>query len=368
MDELGSPEEVLARLNSLKINEVCLKYHDGYGGSVFKANFLKYAPILKSAGVIVGAWGYNYFNYVNEEVKVIIEALDNGVDYYIFDGEDEIEGKQNETEQAVREIRNAKPNAILGYAPFPYASCHPNYPYQVFDKYCNFVSPQCYSYEIGTSLKVCIDKTLSDFKNKGLKLPIYPSFEAYKIIDYSSINSYNLKNYGFWALDEMDATCENFINSNAASKAINGSSVSSIKNNYNTSISSWTIKKLQENLNTLIKAGLVVDGIIGPLTIAATMKFQGIMGLVQDGIAGKYTNGAIYEIFSRPLDGVKMPCYKYATRWIQWRVGASIDGIYGNDTAAKVRQFQTFCNDKYRAKLEVDGIVGPMTWKVLFKF
>lgn len=366
VDELGSPEEVLTKLNSLKVKDVCLKYHDGYGGAVFKSNFLKYAPILKNGGIKVGAWGYNYFNYLNEEAKLIIEALNNGAEYYIFDGEDEIEGKAKETEQVLQQVKNSKPDAVLGYAPFPYVSLHQNYPYKIFDKYCNFASPQSYSYEIGTGFKVCIDKTLSDFKIAGLKLPVYPSFEAYKIIDYSPINSYNFENYGFWDLDEMDANCENFIISNGTS--VNNSSASSVTANYNASISDWAIRKLQENLNALVNSGLRVDGITGPLTRAAVMKFQRIMGLVQDGIAGKLTNGAIYEIFSRPIDGIKMPHYEYATRWIQWKVGAAVDGIYGPETADKVKQFQTVFNNNYKTKLAVDGIVGPMTWEALFKY
>lgn len=356
INNLGSPETVLNRLNNLKIKDVCVKYHDGYGGTTFKANFLKYAPVLKNGGIRVGAWGYNYFNYINEEANLIIEALNNGADYYIFDAEGEVEGKANQTEQVLKIVRNAKPNAILGYAPFPYVSYHDQYPYNVFENYCNFASPQCYAHEIGTSLRACIDKTLSDFKAAGLTLPIYPSFETYNIVDYSPINDYGFKNYGFWNLEEMDANCEAFI--------MSGTSTVSIA----PPIGDPAVKKLQQNLNLLINAGLVVDGLYGPLTTAAVKDFQGIMGLVQDGSAGKYTNGAINEILARPVDGVPMPHYEYATRWIQWRVGATIDGFYGNQTANKVRQFQAACNKQHGTNLAVDGIVGPMTWDAMFRY
>lgn len=356
IDSLGTPEEVLNRLNDLSAKDVCIKYHDGYGGSGFKTNFIKYAQVLKNGGIKVGAWGYNYFNYVDQEAGLIVEALNNGAEYYIFDAEGEVEGKAARAEQVLQKVRSAKPNAVLGYAPFPYVSYHSQYPYSVFNKYCNYASPQCYAHEIGTSLKDCIDKTLSDFNAAGLNLPIYPSFEAYGIDDYSVINNYNFENYGFWDLDEMSAVCEAFITNGKTSSVtppVTGNAV---------------VRQLQENLNTLIRAGLAVDGLYGTLTTSAVIKFQGIMGLVQDGIAGRMTNGAINEIMARPLDGVPMPHYEYATRWIQWRVGAGIDGIYGSKTEAKVKQFQTNCNDRYGANLAVDGIVGPMTWNALFKY
>ena len=194
-------------------------------------------------------------------------------------------------------------------------------------------------------------KNFFDFKNAGLTLPIYPSFEGYKIGDYSAIKNHNIQYYGIWDFDELDSDCAAFISGGTV--VVN---------------TDQAVVTLQQNLNTLIKAALVVDGIQGPLTTAAVVKFQGIMGLSQDGIAGSKTNGAINQILARPLDGIPMPHYEYATRWIQWKVGAGIDGIYGAITASKVEQFQILCNNNYRANLAIDGIVGPMTWDALFKY
>lgn len=159
INTIGTPEQVLAKLNSLGVKDVCIKYHDGYSNSQFKTNFLKYCPVLKNGGIKVGAWGYNYFNYKDEEANLIIEALNRGADYYVFDGEGEIEGKSAQTEYVLKKVRSAKPQAILAYAPFPYVSYHRTYPYAAFNNYCNYVSPQCYAHEIGTSLEACIQKT-----------------------------------------------------------------------------------------------------------------------------------------------------------------------------------------------------------------
>lgn len=129
-----------------------------------------------------------------------------------------------------------------------------------------------------------------------------------------------------------------------------------------------SIIKLQQELNSMINANLVVDGIIGPATIDAIKEFQSIMGLDADGIPGQMTWGAIKEIRSYPTDGVKYPHYEYATRWIQWRVGAAIDGIFGVDTENKVKAFQRGINNGYGEKLIIDGIVGKETWRCMFKY
>lgn len=123
--------------------------------------------------------------------------------------------------------------------------------------------------------------------------------------------------------------------------------------------SNETIRQIQSNLNLLHISDLNVDGLQGPLTTAAIKKFQTIMGLASDGIAGPNTHGAISQILSRPLDGVKFPHYEYATRYIQGRVGAHIDGIFGNGTAVTVKTFQG------NNGLGADGIVGIKTWSKL---
>ncbi|PJI09497.1 MULTISPECIES: GH25 family lysozyme [Clostridium] len=117
-----------------------------------------------------------------------------------------------------------------------------------------------------------------------------------------------------------------------------------------------TVKIIQSQLNTLLKKNLAVDGINGYNTTAVIKEFQGIMGLVRDGIWGSKTVAAITEIFSRPLDGIKYRHYEYATRYIQYRVGGNIDGVYGNATEDNVKAWQAKHN------LNADGIVGGITW------
>lgn len=120
-----------------------------------------------------------------------------------------------------------------------------------------------------------------------------------------------------------------------------------------------TVKIIQQQLNTLLKKGLVVDGINGSSTTAAIKEFQRTMGLVQDGIWGPKTVAAVTEIFSKPTDGVKYPHYEYATRYIQYRVGGSVDGVFGSGTEDNVKKWQA------NHGLNADGIVGNDTWNKL---
>lgn len=138
--------------------------------------------------------------------------------------------------------------------------------------------------------------------------------------------------------------------------------------NINRSTTNSSIMSLQEQLNSLINASLVVDGQDGPKTQAATKKFQSIMRLAVDGIAGTNTWNAINQIRTYLIAGIRYQHYEYATRWIQWRVRVSIDGKYGNSTASKVRDFQQSINYNYAENLSIDGIVGKDTWKCMFKY
>ena len=57
----------------------------------------------------------------------------------------------------------------------------------------------------------------------------------------------------------------------------------------------YSIKWLQESLNSLVDAGLKVDGDYGPATKAAVKKFQQQFGLTVDGWAGAITQSAIVD-------------------------------------------------------------------------
>jgi len=124
-----------------------------------------------------------------------------------------------------------------------------------------------------------------------------------------------------------------------------------------------SVLRLQQSLNRLKISGndghaLKEDNKIGTATTAAIEEFQKIVGVLQTGIAGNTTWNVLNQILAkRVIQGTHAT--GATVRYIQYRVGTTIDGIYGPHTMAAVKRFQ------HQHGLTADGIVGAMTWKKL---
>ncbi len=124
-----------------------------------------------------------------------------------------------------------------------------------------------------------------------------------------------------------------------------------------------SILRLQKALNRLritdsSARPLDEDNIIGPATVSAIKKFQEIVGIQQTGIAGETTWGTINQVLAKPLIR-KNHAAGIVMKYLQYRVGAEPDGVYGSLTEAAIKQFQR-ANGLYP-----DGIVGNLTWRKL---
>ena len=122
-----------------------------------------------------------------------------------------------------------------------------------------------------------------------------------------------------------------------------------------------SLVRLQKALNRLKIAdsnGIDEDSIIGSATVDAIKKFQEIVNIQQTGIASDTTWGAINQVLAKPVIR-KNHATGIVMKYLQYRVGAETDGIYGALTEVAIQQFQ-IANGLY-----ADGIVGNLTWQKL---
>jgi len=104
---------------------------------------------------------------------------------------------------------------------------------------------------------------------------------------------------------------------------------------------------------------LDADGQFGPITRAKVIEFQTDKGLTADGIVGPQTWHALIIQASQGKTGQEV---RAVQRLLKDKFGfntLAVDGIFGPDTDAAVKSFQTSHG------LTVDGIVGQQTWKAL---
>ncbi len=337
----GSYDKFVSSIKELGIDNLCIKFHEGSSemgdGVNFKIAFLKYAPLLRKDGFKVGSWGYNYFNNITTECKLICEAIENS-DYYIFDPEREIKGKKAESELILQIIREKHPDTLIGYSSYPFMSYHRNLPYDVFDKYCDFFSPQTYFYEMNWSVHKCMDKFKEDYKEYGLKSKVIPSIEGFKLNEsiYEQFKEKYYEDFGIWSLDFLDNQFIDWLKKENNLKDEINKQEECIENKN-------SVLELQKVLNFMdigdyYDNPLVEDGILGDKTESALEKCT-----IEYGDCGE-----LVELVQKIL--VK----KGRTTDV-----FLVDGIFGKETLKNVKAFQ---KDN---KLKQDGIVGINTWRKL---
>jgi peptidoglycan hydrolase-like protein with peptidoglycan-binding domain len=127
------------------------------------------------------------------------------------------------------------------------------------------------------------------------------------------------------------------------------------------------VRRLQRALRRTPNLGLSVDGVFSPQVEAAVKEFQTGAGLVADGVVGPLTWNALPDGGPMPLlkEGASGEVVRSLQTVLtngapgQWgTTPQGIDGEFGPDTRAAVEAFQAW------GGVAVDGIVGDQTWAV----
>jgi peptidoglycan hydrolase-like protein with peptidoglycan-binding domain len=127
------------------------------------------------------------------------------------------------------------------------------------------------------------------------------------------------------------------------------------------------VRRVQRALRRTPNLGLSVDGVFGAQVEAAVTQFQDGAGLVVDGVVGPLTWAALPDGGPMPLlqaGSTGAVVSSLQTLLTNGAAGAwnttpqGIDGVFGPDTKASVEAFQAW------GGATVDGVVGDQTWSV----
>jgi peptidoglycan hydrolase-like protein with peptidoglycan-binding domain len=124
------------------------------------------------------------------------------------------------------------------------------------------------------------------------------------------------------------------------------------------------VRLLQEAL------GISADGVYGPETEAAVLRYQASRGLTADNVVGPQTTTALsadapvsvpVEKVEEEISGESKSEREEASnlRRLQAALRLPVDGQFGPGTEAAIKRLQA------RAGIAPDGVVGPATWSVI---
>jgi peptidoglycan hydrolase-like protein with peptidoglycan-binding domain len=293
----GSVPSIIAGAHRYGVGTLMIKSSDGT--SFWTSQFTRQlVNTLHAAGIKVCAWQYVYGNHPITEAYMGADAVHDGADCLIIDAETEYEGKYVAAQAYMQRLRkligNGYPVALAG---FPYIDFHPAFPYSVFlgPGGAQYNVPQMYWKDIGTTTDAVFAHTYT--YNLIYQRPIFPLGQVYssppphQIFRFRQLSRvYGASNVSWWDWQEASAVGWNAISRPAGHLGgyVADKLMASIGRGATGDLVVWT----QEHL---ITAGdpVAVDGNFGAAVQTAVQSFQSDHGLMADGIIGPETWGAL---------------------------------------------------------------------------
>ncbi len=298
----GTVSGIVASARHYGLSTVMVKSSDG------PTMWSQFNPSLVSAlhanHLRVCAWQYVYGNHPLGEAQVGAQAVHDGADCLIIDAEGEYEGKYVAAQSYITQLRKliggSYPVALAG---FPYIDYHPGFPYSVFlgPGGAQYNSPQMYWMDIGTSVNDVYAHTYA--YNRVYQRAIDPLGQVNppmgQVIRFRQLSrTYGAAGVSWWVWQQASTAGWKAISIGAGN--LTGvtptASTPVLQLNSKGDLVVW----LQEHLVSVGYA-TAVDGDFGPSTQTAVEQFQAVRGLTVDGVVGPATWAALLRYAPAPV-------------------------------------------------------------------
>jgi Putative peptidoglycan binding domain len=292
----GSLTSLISDAHRFGLSTLIIKSSDGTD------MWSQFDPQLVSAlhanGIKVCAWQYVYGNAPVTEAYKGAAAVHDGADCLIIDAESEYEGKYVSAQVYVQRLR-----ALIGYsyplvlAGFPYIDFHPAFPYSVFlgPGGAQFNAPQMYWRDIGTTTDSVFGHTYA--YNLIYQRPIYPLGQVYgrppahQVVRFRQLaRVYGAGGVSWW--DWQEARASDWTAVSRPTGTLPGYVPYETLADVNPNDSGDLVVWAQEHL---VSAGypIEVSGDYGYHTLLDVQAFQTAHGLTPDGVIGPATWAAL---------------------------------------------------------------------------
>ncbi len=253
---------------------------------------------LHAGGLKVCAWQYVYGNHPITEAYMGADAVHDGADCLLIDAEVEYQGKYVAAQSYMQRLRKLiGANFPLALAGFPYIDFHPSFPYSVFlgPGGAQYNVPQMYWKDIGVTVDAVFAHTYAF--NSIYGRPIFPLGQVWEsplprqIVRFRELSRiYGASGVSWWDWQEASPSGWTALSRPAGTLAgyVPQDPMASIGQGAQGDLVVWA----QEHL---VSAGypIAVDGDFETTTLNAVEQFQLAHGLAVDGIIGPQTWGAL---------------------------------------------------------------------------
>jgi hypothetical protein len=288
----GNLASIVADARRYGIQTLIIKSSDGTNPwSQFNPQVVS---VLHAGHLRVCAWQYVYGDDPAAEARVGAAAVDDGADCLVIDAEAEYQGKYVQAQTYLSRLRSLiGANFPVALAGLPYIDYHPSFPYSVFlgPGGAQYNMPQMYWKDIGTTTDAVFAHTYEYNRIYGRPIAalgqVYNSPPAHQITHFRQLSRvYGALGVSWWDWQEASPGAWQAVSRPVGSLAgyVPYDGLATISKGWTGDLVVWA----QEHLITAgLKLG--VDGGFGAVTQTAVEQFQLANGLLVDGVIGPET-------------------------------------------------------------------------------